>query len=263
MSRIYDAIREAESARKAAPLQKAMSIAEAPPKPASPPTEPVAVSAGAAFEPALQREKRRSKRVKLTLRAGVRRADMMDGQALEIVATENSSRGGLCFQTVHKNYFQGRPVFVVFPYTPSHDHIPGAEQSGHVSRVEAMPDGKLRVTIAFGAPREAARRGERRTSPRSELSAMASLQEDGSATQVQARVSELSLGGCYIDTLNPLQVGTRLRLRIQRDSRTFESLARVCSSHRGAGMGLFFEAPSSEQVSTLVDWLSPATPQIP
>jgi hypothetical protein len=203
-------------------------------------------------------ERRQSKRVKVALRAAVRNANAPKDQPPEIVATENSSRGGLCFRTTSKHYLPGTQLLVAFPYHSHHDGVSSAEQRAVVLRTDALPGGRFSVTIVLGDTRKATApsTNERRQSPRSELSATASFQEEKSRTHVSARCSELSLGGCYIDTLNPLSVGTRLRVQIQKEDKIFECFARVCCSHPAAGMGLSFEDPSPDQISALIKWLS-------
>jgi len=49
---------------------------------------------------------------------------------------------------------------------------------------------------------------ERRRMPRVPFVASAELLEVDSGTRMNAQVSELSLHGCYVDTLNPLPKGT-------------------------------------------------------
>ena len=45
-----------------------------------------------------------------------------------------------------------------------------------------------------------------------------------SGTRLLARISELSVGGCYIDALTPFPEGTLVKLRIVRDQGAFESI---------------------------------------
>jgi c-di-GMP-binding flagellar brake protein YcgR len=263
LSQIYEALkaaveykenaraREVGEAARPNPYSTAASAVDAPQAVAT------VVAALKVAPPQDRSERRRSKRVKVALRAAVRNANAPKEQSPEIVATENSSRGGLCFRTASKHYLPGTQLLVAFPYHSHHDGVSSAEQRAVVLRTEALPGGRFSVTIVLGDTRKAAApsTNERRQSPRSELSATASFQEEKSRTHVSARCSELSLGGCYIDTLNPLSVGTRLRVQIHKEDKIFECFARVCCSHPAAGMGLSFEDPSPDQISTLIEWL--------
>jgi len=47
-----------------------------------------------------------------------------------------------------------------------------------------------------------------------------------SGTRLSARTSELGLGGCYIDVLNPLPQGAAVHLKILRDQGVFEARPR-------------------------------------
>jgi hypothetical protein len=96
---------------------------------------------------------------------------------------------------------------------------------------------------------------ERRDSVRHAFICHAELIEIGGGVRITARTSDLSSNGCYIDTLNPLPVGTCFRIWLTKDDRRLEFHARVASSHAGFGMGLLFEQLSPEQKATLESWL--------
>ena len=96
---------------------------------------------------------------------------------------------------------------------------------------------------------------ERRDSVRHAFICPAELIEIGGGVRITARTSDLSSNGCYIDTLNPLPVGTRFRIWLTKDDRRLEFHARVTSSHAGFGMGLVFEQLSPEQKATLESWI--------
>ena len=81
---------------------------------------------------------------------------------------------------------------------------------------------------------------ERRRAPRWPLIASAEIVECASDTHLQARVSDLSLLGCYVDMTTPLPVGTKVRLHIGYESTFFSALATVVHSQPNMGMGLEF-----------------------
>jgi len=54
-------------------------------------------------------------------------------------------------------------------------------------------------------------------------------------------LTDISLGGCYINTFSPLRVGTDVVLLIKIDGRDINTKAKVITSHPGVGMGLEFE----------------------
>ena len=81
----------------------------------------------------------------------------------------------------------------------------------------------------------------------------------GGATRISARTTDLSLQGCYIDTLNPFPVGTAVRLQLTKNAQRLEVRAAVTSCHVGSGMGLVFDQLALPQVDTLVSWLEAAS----
>jgi hypothetical protein len=107
-----------------------------------------------------------------------------------------------------------------------------------------------------------------RANPRFPFSAEAEATlQDG--TSVDAQVFELSVRGCYIDTVKPIPVGTELQLRISNGMSMCELPARVIYMHPGYGMGVFgmgvvFEDLPPEQRLALEAWLRDlATQQSP
>ena len=80
-------------------------------------------------------------------------------------------------------------------------------------------------------------------------------------TGVRAQLAELSSRGCYIDTLEPIPVRTKLRLRICDGMKTCELHGKVLYMHSGGGFGIFgmgvlFEEMGAEQHSAIDTWLS-------
>ena len=97
---------------------------------------------------------------------------------------------------------------------------------------------------------------KRRSVRRCPLVASAEVTELGSGTKLSARISELSLGGCYIDTLNPFPEGTLVKLRLLRDNGVFETKAKVVYSHSGFGMGVAFTEIAPNERTILEGWLA-------
>jgi hypothetical protein len=96
----------------------------------------------------------------------------------------------------------------------------------------------------------------KRSVPRFSFVADAELAEMPGETRLVARVSELSLRGCYVDTMNDLPVGTKLRLRIRYGSSTCEVDGKVIYAHGGIGMGVAFGEMTPEKEAVLAAWLA-------
>ena len=94
-----------------------------------------------------------------------------------------------------------------------------------------------------------------RCEPRYPFIASAELVEEDSGARMDSRISDLSLNGCYVDTVNPLPGGTLVRLRIFTETHSFEAPATVVHSQAFLGMGVKFREvqPRFEEVLRL--WL--------
>ena len=213
-------------------------------------------------------DRRRNRRVPVCREVLVRPADFSDGDFEDVRTTENVSRGALYFLTSLDRYYKGMRLWVASTHGP----ITGSDDwkdLGQVTRVDCRPDGRHGVAVVLSAPSHLATCGdlakpsgrkntqarERRDAPRYPFVAPAVVVDARSGARISARTSDLSLRGCYIDTLNPFPIGTTLRLRIHKDNQIFDARASTSSSHSGSGMGLLFGEMTPEQRSMLAGWL--------
>lgn len=104
---------------------------------------------------------------------------------------------------------------------------------------------------------------ERRRHPRYPFTAAAEAVELQSEMRIKARTSDLSRGGCYLDTINPFPVGTLVKLRLTKGKNSLESQAAVVSSHVGMGMALKFTTAEPEQLWILEKWLGELSGELP
>jgi PilZ domain len=100
-----------------------------------------------------------------------------------------------------------------------------------------------------------------RREPRYPFIASAEVVEENSGARMSTRISDLSLGGCYVDTINPLPDGTVVHLKIFTGTHSFEAPAKVVYSHIHLGMGMQFREvqPKFEEVLRL--WLPDDSPR--
>ncbi len=96
---------------------------------------------------------------------------------------------------------------------------------------------------------------ERRRNLRFPFTATIEVVEIKTGTKVIGRTSDLSLGGCYMDTLSPFAVGTEAQVRILSKNETFEARVRVIYSAIGLGMGLAFISARPKHVRLFQRWL--------
>lgn len=97
---------------------------------------------------------------------------------------------------------------------------------------------------------------ELRSAPRYPLVLAAEVIELSSGTKLSARTADISCTGCYIDTLNPILEGSRVRLRLTHHDEVLEILGTVSFSCAGLGMGIAFAEITPEQQAKLDDWLN-------
>lgn len=103
---------------------------------------------------------------------------------------------------------------------------------------------------------------QRRSVRRCPLVASAEVTELSSGTVLSGRSSEIGLGGCYVDSLNPFPEGTHVALKISRDQGVFETRAKVAYCDARFGMGLAFTDMAPDQRSLLEAWLTDIVSQL-
>jgi PilZ domain-containing protein len=106
------------------------------------------------------------------------------------------------------------------------------------------------------SPSAALAGADRRTHPRYEFIAAVEVVAAESGERIETRVRDLSQQGCYVDTNNPLPLGTVTDVRITKSAQLFEAGARVVYSRASKGMGLLFTTIEPEHLQTLGTWLN-------
>jgi hypothetical protein len=100
---------------------------------------------------------------------------------------------------------------------------------------------------------------DRRDSPRYALILAAEVLEIATGATMSARSSDVSRSGCYIDTLNPVPVGSQVKIQLRRGDVVFDTSARVVYVCPGLGMGLNWGADVPPEKLVILDrWLSEA-----
>lgn len=115
-----------------------------------------------------------------------------------------------------------------------------------------------RGTLTNGGDSPAQKRSVRRCP----FVATAEVNDVSTGTKLSARTSELGIGGCYVETLNPFPEGALVHLRILKDEGVFETKAKVVYCHSNCGMGLAFRDTTAQQRSLLEDWLAQMVTQL-
>ncbi len=101
-------------------------------------------------------------------------------------------------------------------------------------------------------------RQERRENPRLKLRVPFELRVEGSGTPIRGATSDLSLGGCYIETIFPFPLNTTLELILQIGS-TVLVVGRVVTRDPNVGNGIKFTRLLPEDREELRSYLEAAS----
>lgn len=120
----------------------------------------------------------------------------------------------------------------------------------------------MKQSLVVGSPSASAIGGseppdtaERRKNTRFTVSASAELFESQTSTRLNRRVSDVGMGGCYIDTVSPFPIGTALLIRLVSGKHSVAAKAAVVYAQVGMGMGLVFTEISADHKEKLSAWL--------
>ena len=97
---------------------------------------------------------------------------------------------------------------------------------------------------------------ERRRAPRYPFSATAEVLDVMDDSRIRSQVRDLSSGGCYIETADPLPPGTNVLVEIYTDTEFLETHATVAFLEPNQGMGLSFSVMQPYFASVLAKWLA-------
>jgi hypothetical protein len=81
---------------------------------------------------------------------------------------------------------------------------------------------------------------ERRQNPRRRCSLSVELHPATQENRIWGRVSDISLGGCFVEMSSPLKEGTQLRLALWIEEKKIWVLGKVAGLRLGSGVGIQF-----------------------
>ncbi|HXP80845.1 MAG TPA: PilZ domain-containing protein [Verrucomicrobiae bacterium] len=96
---------------------------------------------------------------------------------------------------------------------------------------------------------------ERRQHERHAFSAMAEVVDMATGARLSTRAADLNKGGCYLDMLSPLPIGSKVRIRISSDGGDLACTAVVRDSQPGMGMGVAFTDLNDAQKALIDSWI--------
>lgn len=96
---------------------------------------------------------------------------------------------------------------------------------------------------------------DRRQHVRHAIAGVALVRTAGSAASYQTALADLSFGGCYLQTLVPLAIGTAVTIQLRIDDKTFGAAGVVRTCHPNMGMGVEFTGESNRGLQAFVQQL--------
>lgn len=114
--------------------------------------------------------------------------------------------------------------------------------------------GPAAVSVAAARPSR-----ERRRFARHACRLEAQVITDGAYGEVavKGKVTDISLGGCYVEMLSPLAVDTLIKLAFSTGGAPLDLSGRVCSSQEGFGMGVAFTGMEPDEFEQLLHFAPP------
>ena len=172
-----------------------------------------------------------------------------------VAQTSELSRFGCLVQTA-KPYPQGTRVHIeltdggdVFTASAVVAYVTGDGMGVVFSMVE--PD-KYEILAKWLA--RTPRRFDRRV-----FGASAQVRDLGSRNEQVLLTRDLSAGGCFVKTADPLPKGSRIRVRIEHAGAKFTAIARVTDNVSAEGMGVEFIEMEADDRMILERWLAGGT----
>jgi hypothetical protein len=100
---------------------------------------------------------------------------------------------------------------------------------------------------------------ERRAHPRNRCSLSVELHPASGESRAWGRVSDISVGGCFVEMQSPFKAGTQVRLALWIQEKKLWILGKVADSRLGSGVGIQFIEMKNEdrtELNRFVDSLS-------
>ena len=97
---------------------------------------------------------------------------------------------------------------------------------------------------------------ERRKMHRLVLTASAKVVDVATGQISDVRLTDVGMGGCFLDTIFPFSVGTRVYVTLSRQVIQFQADGKVVYSQPQVGMGIAFDELNADQRLALMELVS-------
>jgi hypothetical protein len=182
------------------------------------------------------------------------------------VVTVNISRLGVELAEVQPQLALNEIIGLTYASNRVHFRVkwigqPGSPKAGHVGLLNVAPEKPL-WDFPLPAPASDTHRPglvERRAQSRFRCQNKVEIHIDGGASY-WGTVSDLSLGGCYVEMPIPLSAGTKLKMAIWIDQSKVMAQGEVAHRTPGLGIGIHFKSVADQDLDRIrlfLDQLSP------
>lgn len=134
-------------------------------------------------------------------------------------------------------------------------------EKARASGTTASPIGAMELTADLGPLRS---NNEKRDIERRACKLGVDVYRPENSAPVRCILTDMSSGGCYVETTDPFPEGTAVEIMVRTQSLKLCIAGRVRSVNRGFGMGVQFslrDADQQRQVGELVEWAATARSQ--
>ena len=114
---------------------------------------------------------------------------------------------------------------------------------------ESQESGQLTVDVPVQAPDGALAASDRRVESRHACQLGAEVYQTGSNVPHRCSLTDISVGGCYVELPSPFPGGTKVEIVVRTDEFKFRSYGAVQVVHPGFGMGVEFATHTPEQTN--------------
>ena len=102
------------------------------------------------------------------------------------------------------------------------------------------------------------RRQERRQQPRKKVGVKIEVHLEGSAAPIRTKVADLTLGGCFVEMMFTLDIGTKLTIELWVNDVKVSTEGIVVTRLRNLGNGIQFTKLAAEDRARLKQFLTAA-----
>ena len=189
----------------------------------------------------------------------------------ENVFTVNVSRGGAMVIEVKTQLKVGEVIGIVYGKSKTRYQVrwigaPATPQQ-NLAGLQSVKSEEIIWDFPLPATTEdlvrARSLNERRQHPRRRCSLSVEIHPASQESRIWGRVSDISLGGCFVEMSSTLKEGTKVRLALWIQDKKVWAVGRVAAARLGSGVGIQFEeikTDDREQLKRYLDILASARP---